>query len=420
MRAEHQRDVPGDLVAGLDPARVLANLDALERRTGGPAGARRLAWTETWQAARELLRAKAQEAGLSVHVDRVANLWVSLPGASDDLVVLGSHLDSVPNGGRLDGALGVFGGLEVLRAIAASGQTPAKSLALVDWADEEGARFGRSLVGSSAFTGTLERDQLSDLSDVDGRRASDVLAEAGVDLGSLGQADPMLARIRAYLELHIEQGPILERASVPIAAVSGTIGISRDRLTFAGQTAHAGPTPMETRHDAFLAAAECAVAAERIAVDSGGRATCGRIDLSPGVPTAVAGVADLYVDLRHEQAAVLAAMHEGLRRAATAIAEARGCQLSREYVWSIEPRPFDATLVAAARAACGAVSGSEMTVVSGALHDAGELAPIVPTAMIFCASQGGLSHCPEEASRPADLLMSVHALGRLTMAALAA
>jgi N-carbamoyl-L-amino-acid hydrolase len=241
-----------------------------------------------------------------------------------------------------------------------------------------------------------------------------------VDLDALGEPDPRLRRIRAYLELHIEQGPVLERAGAPVGAVTGTIGIERDRLAFDGQSAHAGPTPMDERHDALLAAAESALAVERLAIAAGGRATCGRLDVSPGVPTAVNGRAELYVDLRHDDAGTLARMRADVLSEASAIAQARGCSVQREHVWGIEPRPFDARLVAAAVEACVAVGARGLTLPSGALHDAAELAAAVPTAMIFCASLRGLSHSPEEDSRPADLASSIKAFEHLTRTALGA
>ena len=406
-------------MAGVQPDRVLADLRALDELTGGPGGARRIAWTDTWRRARGMLESRAAEIGLSSKADRAGNLWTFLRGKSDEVVVVGSHLDSVPAGGWLDGALGVFAGLELLRTFAAEG-TPEKSLALVDWADEEGARFGRSLVGSSAFTGTLERADLETITDAEGQRAEDVLAANGVDLDALGAPDPLLGRVRAYLELHIEQGPVLERAGVAAAAVTGTIGIERDRLVFDGQSAHAGTTPMADRRDALLAAAESALAVDRLAIEAAARATCGRLDMSPGVPTAVIGHAELYVDLRHDDAPTLARLRDAALMEATRIAQARRCTVRRERVWSIEPRPFDARLVDAAVHACAAVGGGDFSLPSGALHDAAELAPLVPTAMIFCASLRGLSHTPEEDSTPADIACSIEAFELLARSALQA
>ncbi len=196
------------------PSQVLSDLRELDAQTGGEGGARRLAWTPTWERAREQLEERADRLGLSAERDRAGNIWVELPGESDSLIVLGSHLDSVPAGGWLDGALGVWAGLAVLEGLLRSSTPPPRSVAVVDWADEEGARFGRSLYGSSAFVGALEVDQFAGLLDRDGKTAAEVLGAAGIALESLEGADPRLDRIAAYLELHIEQGPVLEGRGV--------------------------------------------------------------------------------------------------------------------------------------------------------------------------------------------------------------
>lgn len=403
----------------LEPQRVLDQLRELRSLTATPRGAQRVAWTPTWTAARSLLVREAEALGLAVHTDRACNLWAVAEGESDEVVVLGSHLDSVPDGGWLDGALGVFAALEVVRALLRDGR-PRRTLAIVDWADEEGARFGRSLIGSSAFAGTLGAPDLAALTDADGASASEVTAAHGLRLEELGAPDPLAERIAAYLELHIEQGPVLERLGLAAAAVRGTIGIERDHLIFTGQSAHAGPTPMELRSDALLAAAEVALAAEGAAIAAAGRATCGRLESVPGIPTAVSGEAVLSVDLRHEDAAALKRLRTVVLDAARAAAEARGCQVRRERIWHIEPRPFDERLVDAAADAVQAVTGARTVLTSGALHDAGEMALLAPTAMIFCASRGGLSHCVEEDSAHDDLVAAIVALHRLARTALEA
>jgi N-carbamoyl-L-amino-acid hydrolase len=358
----------------------------------------------------------AARSGLRIERDRAANLWIELPGDTDDLVVLGSHLDSVPNGGWLDGALGVWAGLAVLTELSER-QTPLPcSVALVDWADEEGARFGHSLFGSSAFVGSLEPGGISNLTDNEGTRASDVLDGWGVQLDSLIGPDPRLERIAAYLELHIEQGPILEEAGLSVATVDGTVGIERDRFHFTGQGAHAGPTPMNTRKDAFLAAAETALALENLAISENGKATTGRVDLEPGVPTVVPGTATLYVDLRHAEAATLERMRTAAAEIATTHAEKRNVDVNRERIWSISPRAFDASLIALAQQACEAAGASSFTMSSGALHDAAELADQVPTVMMFCASKAGLSHCPQEDSSEEDLGLAIRAFSLLVSA----
>lgn len=402
---------------GFSPRRAVENLRRLESETGGPDGARRLAWSDEWEKARTLVRGLAHP-DLEFERDRAGNDWYVLPGEGD-LLVMGSHLDSVPAGGWLDGALGVIAGLEVLGGLAA-GSRPSRPVAVVDWADEEGARFGRSLFGSSAFVGSLVADQLGDLVDRDGARALDLLPRFGVDPEALAGPDPRLPQIGEYLELHIEQGPILDRAGTPIAVVAGTTGIQRHRLTFTGQSDHAGPAPMDGRRDAFLAAAEAALAAERLAIDRGGRATTGRLDLDPGVPTAVPGTAVLYVDLRHDRDAELAGLTDAAMAAAEDAARRRGCGMSREEIWAIEPRPFDPGLVARAQAICTELSpDAPSPMVSGALHDAAEVAAVAPTVMLFCASRGGISHAPEEDSDEGVLELGIEALDRLARRLLA-
>jgi allantoate deiminase len=392
----------------VEPRRVIADLRELQRLTSGPEGARRLCWTEGWEAARAFLRDRLGEIeGVSIDLDEAGNLWAALPGESEERAALGSHLDSVPGGGWLDGALGVMAALEVLRAC--EGALPRRAPVLVDWADEEGARFGRSLFGSSAVAGTLDLDEVRGLRDEDGRTLPEVLAEHGVELARALDAGYRRRGLVAYLELHIEQGPVLERERISVAAVSGTFGVERHRFVFEGQASHAGTTPMELRRDAALAAAGAALAVEGIARDRGGVGTTGALRLEPGIPTAVAGRAELLVDLRHAEPDPLAAMLDEAREAAGAAAGERGCGLEQDRVWRIEPIPFDDRLVAAAREA----AGSELVLASAALHDAAEMARHVRAAMLFAPSTGGLSHAPGEDTPEPDLERAIAAYGRL-------
>jgi N-carbamoyl-L-amino-acid hydrolase len=384
----------------VDPRRVIADLRELDRLTGGPDGARRLCWTEGWETARGFLRGRLAEiGGVEPELDEAGNLWAALSGGREEAVAVGSHLDSVPHGGWLDGALGVMAALEVLRACS---EGPARRKpVLVDWADEEGARFGRSLFGSSAVAGTLDVEDVRGLRDSEGLALPEVLAEHGVDLDRVHEAQSRRAGLAAYLELHIEQGPVLEREGISAAAVSGTFGVERHRFVFEGQASHAGTTPMDLRRDAGLAAARTALAVARIARDQGGVGTTGALQLEPGIATAVPGRAELLIDLRHAERGPLAAMLEETRRAA---AEA-GCPVSDVHIWNIEPIPFDERLVAA--------SGCERVIASGALHDAAEMARHLPTAMVFAPSTDGLSHAPGEDTPEADLENAIEAFGRL-------
>ena len=246
--------------------RVIADLRELAARTSSPEGAQRLAWGPVWRDARKWCREKVSELGLRIDTDSAGNNWVTLPGASAKTVIVGSHLDSVPSGGWLDGCLGVLAGIEALRMHA--GTTPAVTLRLVDWADEEGARFGRSLLGSAAAAGSLNVDDVRELKDRQGTTLVDALAENGVTLDGMVHAHRELKTIdaRAYLELHIEQGPVLESLGKPTGVVLGTFGVERHTIRFTGQAAHSGSTPIPMRRDAFLAAAQTALACREIAL----------------------------------------------------------------------------------------------------------------------------------------------------------
>jgi hydantoinase/carbamoylase family amidase len=401
----------------VDADRVIADLRELQRRTGDDRGAQRLCWGEGWRQARAFLRELLAELALEPEVDEAGNAWAYLPGEAEPALALGSHLDSVPDGGWLDGALGVMAAVGVLRAWASRDERPPRALALVDWADEEGARFGRSLFGSSAAAGTLDPAELGRARDSEGRAAPEVLAENGVQLEGALECRSRLARIGAYLELHVEQGPVLEAEGSPAAAVTGCVGVERHRLRFEGRTSHAGTTPMDVRQDAGLAAAASALRIEEIARSAGGVGTVGAIELAPGIATAVPGRAAMLVDLRHPEAERLAGMLASVREAARECATEHGCELGEEPVWAIEPIGFDADLVALAAEACERVTGSARRLASGALHDAGSMAPRVPTTMIFTSSRGGVSHSREEDTAEADLGAAIEAFGVLAATA---
>ena len=399
----------------MDPRRAIADLTELDRLTGGPGGARRVCWTPEWEVARAFLRGRLAELeGVQVERDAAANLWATLPGVSDQTVVVGSHLDSVPAGGWLDGALGVMGVLEVLRSHAGSGSRPSRTLALVDWADEEGARFGHSLLGSTAFAGTLDLDSVRSLRDAAGVPLPDALAEHGVDVERMNAAgEGRGARIAAYLELHIEQGPVLEAEGLACAAVLGCVGVERHRLVFEGRTSHAGSTPMDRRSDAGVAAATVAVGLKEIGVRHGGVCTAGRLDLEPGIATAVPGRAELLIDQRHLDPAALGAMLSEARALWTQAAAAEGCGVEAETIWRIEPIRFDGRLVSAARDACREAAGADRALPSGALHDAAQVAGMAPAAMVFSSSIGGVSHDPAEDTAEEDLERALDAFGLL-------
>jgi N-carbamoyl-L-amino-acid hydrolase len=398
----------------LDPQAVIADLDELAAASGGRfAGAKRLAWSPDWEAARAWLRSKLQAAGLAPAEDVAGNLWATVPGASEQFVIVGSHIDAVPDGGWLDGALGAMTALEAVRRLAATGTRPPLGVRFVDWADEEGARFARSLMGSSAAAGTLAPNELRGLRDAGGVALVDALARCGVDLDGAVAATSSLASAVAYLELHVEQGPVLLDAGRLACAVSGTVGVERHLITFTGQAAHAGSTPMRLRRDSLAAAARAALAIRDGAIRHDGVATTGRMQSTPGVVTAVAGETEMQLDQRHLDAAKLAAMLSDALAACEAAAAEFGCTAAARRVFAAAPTPFHPALVAAARAAVADAGGGDgEPIPSGALHDATEIGRRVPTAMIFAQSDPPLSHARIEDSPLAALRVAIGAFGR--------
>lgn len=394
-----------------DWERSLTDLKELADLTGGPAGARRLAWSEDWRTARTWLLKKLEATDATVERDAAGNLWATVPGESDKIVVVGSHIDAVPNGGWLDGCLGVCAALEVLRAH--KGETPKVTLKLIDWADEEGARFGRSLLGSSAAAGTLVPDEVRHLEDAQGISLPDALAENGIDLDTMGEAE--LPEIAAYLELHIEQGPRLEEAGKPAAAVIGCFGVERHSITFTGKASHAGSTPMNLRRDAFLAAGRFGLAARESAIERGGVATIGTVTAEPGIPTIINQRCEVTLDQRAFTPEQLRDMLADVQAAADRIAGEEGVQVEWKRIWQIDPIPFDERLVDLAARAVGEITGDEdpPRLPSGALHDAAEVARRYPTVMVFSSSIDGVSHNPTEDTKEDDLRVALQAYGRL-------
>jgi hydantoinase/carbamoylase family amidase len=400
----------------LDPTRTVAELEELRALTGDDDGAQRVAWTDTWEQAREFLRSKMAETGAEEEIDEAGNQWFTLRGASDKALVIGGHMDSVPNGGWLDGCLNVLAGVEVLRRIAAEGQPPV-TVRLVSWADEEGARFGRSLFGSSAAAGSMrDQDELSALKDRDGVALPDALAEHGVQLDNALAARSQLENAAAYLELHIEQGPVLESMDLPLGVVLGTFGVERSRFTWRGQAAHAGSTPMDKRRDALAGAAKLALYIREIAAEVGGGAVCtsGGVVTKPGIVTSVVETAEQLLDQRHLDADQLARMLGMAREAADRFAAEENIEVGWERIWNIEPILFDETLIGFADEAVREVSGTSHKLPSGPLHDAAEVSRAgIPTVMLFVQSLRGLSHTKLEDTKPEHLELSVTALDKL-------
>jgi N-carbamoyl-L-amino-acid hydrolase len=401
----------------VNPENVISNLKDLQALTANQDGAQRLAWSPVWMQARAWFATKQEGFGLEYHLDAAGNRWVTLPGKSKSALVIGSHLDSVPNGGWLDGCLGVLAGLEILRSLAEEYQgEPPFTVRLVDWADEEGARFGRSLFGSSAFAGTATIAEDRARRDRDGNVLAETLAHCGVDIDRVAEARAEQANMAAYLELHIEQGPVLEAMSLPLGAVLGTKGVERHAITFLGQESHSGSTPMAARKDALAAAAKLALEIRNIArKHEDAVCTVGSVKTYPGIVTAVVGRCEMTLDQRDLNAAVLAQLLLEARQASRQFAAEEGCTVEWSKIWSIEPIPFDAVLIELCKEAVFEVAGASHSMPSGPLHDAAEVARLgVPTVMMFVQSLGGVSHNKIEDTRIEHLHMAIRAFDRLT------
>lgn len=397
----------------LNPQRTIDELKELRALTGDDNGAQRVAWTDTWKKAREWYLDKVRELPVEVETDAAGNIWVTLRGESEKEVLMGGHIDSVPNGGWLDGCLNVIAGLEVLRNIVAQGKPPV-TIRLVDWADEEGARFGRSLFGSSAASGTMIPDELRSLKDKDGITLPEALANFNVSLDSALQAHAQLKNAKAYLELHIEQGPVLLDRDEALGVVIGTFGVERHSIRFTGQAAHSGSTPMHKRRDALGAAAKFHLAIRDIAVKHGGVCTCGSVKTLPGIVTSVVAQCDITLDQRHMDAAHLAAMLQDAKDASEKFAAEEKCGVEWTRLWQIHPIPFHPTLLDFCEEAVRDVTGTAHRLPSGPLHDAAEVARAgVPTVMMFTQSLHGISHNKIEDTKEEHIAMSVRAFDQL-------
>jgi len=362
------------------------------------------------------LRAKLAETAATEEIDEAGNQWFTLAGASDRALLIGGHIDSVPNGGWLDGALNVVAGIAVVRRLADDGQPPL-TVRLVNWADEEGARFGRSLFGSSAAAGSMvDQAELRHRRDGDGVALPDALREHGVDLDRALEARRQLENAVAYLELHIEQGPVLESMNLPLGVVLGTYGVERHLVTWRGQAAHAGSTPMDKRRDALAGAAKLALEIRPIAARVGDGAVCtsGGLVTKPGIVTSVVETAEQLLDQRHLDATKLAELLAQAQAASQRFAQEEDVEVEWERIWNIEPILFDPELIELAAEAVGEVAGTSHRLPSGPLHDAAEVARAgVPTVMLFVQSLRGLSHTKLEDTKPEHIELSVQALDRL-------
>jgi N-carbamoyl-L-amino-acid hydrolase len=401
---------------GLDPKRTVTELKELRNFTGDVNGAQRVAFTPKWVETRAWLQKKLEALPAEVHTDAAGNLWATLLGGSERALLLGGHTDSVPNGGWLDGCLNVLAALEVLRRINAQYKgKPPVTVRLVDWADEEGARFGKSLFGSSACSGNLNMDEARGLKDKHGIRLPAALKEVGIDFERVKESGQELKNAAAYLELHIEQGPVLLDLDLPLGAVLGTFGVERHAINFQGQAAHSGSTPMNRRKDAFLAAAKMSPEIYRIAERShGGVCTIGSCATKPGIVTSVVAECAITLDQRHLDAAALARMLQEAKDASERFAKEGSVRVAWERLWQIEPVVFNADLVQMCSEAITETCAKIHRLPSGPLHDAAEVARAgVPTVMMFVQSLQGISHNKIEDTKEEHLEMSVQAFDRL-------
>jgi beta-ureidopropionase / N-carbamoyl-L-amino-acid hydrolase len=409
----------------LDPKRTIAELKELRELTSDTNGAQRLAWTPVWLKARAWFADKLKNLPVDTHFDAAGNRWVTLKGQSPKALLIGGHLDSVPNGGWLDGALGVLTGLEILRRFTEENAEfdgrPPVTIRLIDWADEEGARFGRSLLGSSAFAGTHSIEADRGRTDRDGIRLEDALHNCGVEIDRFPDAAVERENAAAYIELHIEQGPVLESLGLPLGAVLGTKGVERHAITFLGQEAHSGSTPMNARRDALAAAAKLTLEIRTIAKKHPDAVcTMGSLKTFPGIVTAVVGRAEATLDQRDLDAAILAQMYDDAREASELFAREENCTVEWSKIWSIEPVPFHPELIGFCEEAIRETSGTVKSLPSGPLHDAAEVARAgIPAVMMFTQSLRGISHNKIEDTREEHLEQAVVAFDKLAMKAAA-
>lgn len=385
----------------------MRRLEDTMRRLGSightPAGGlSRVALTDEDRRGRDLLVQWMREAGLAVTVDQMGNIF-GLRAGREPLppVLMGSHADSVPTGGQYDGQLGVLCALEALRALADHGASTRHPVGMVVFTNEEGARFQPAMIGSGVLAGRIPLEDAYNARDRDGVRLGDALER----IGYLGP-EPCIPRpVRAYLELHIEQGPLLEEQGLSIGVVEGIVAISWSRLTLHGVQDHAGPTPMRMRHDALVAAAEVIRGVRDIPRHIGGDmvATVGRLDVSPNIPNAIPGRVSLAIDIRDPEDVRITRAIDMVDRLVKDAARREGVRFDLDHYWRVARTDFHPDVVGAVERAARALGASHRRMLSGAGHDAQYMALIAPTGMIFVPSRGGRSHCEEEFTSPDDI-----------------
>ncbi|MGH8980404.1 MAG: Zn-dependent hydrolase [Acidimicrobiales bacterium] len=384
----------------IDIARLLSRLHELARiGDTGDGGCARLALTDDDRRGRDLVLAWMRDLGLDVAVDGIGNVVATRAGREEGPPVMGgSHIDTVATGGIYDGNLGVLAGLEVLETLATADITPRRAMAVAFFTDEEGARFAPDMLGSLVYAGGMAVEEAYDLVGIDGARLGEELSR----IGYLGPTPcPGLAPY-GYVELHIEQGPVLERHGEVIGVVTGVQGISWQEVHLGGQFNHAGTTPMAYRHDAGLAAAQIAVAARQLARELGGNqvATVGKLDLRPDLVNVVAGAATLTLDLRNTDEESLVDAERHMAETVGRIAQEEGVTVSTRQLARFEPVSFDPRVVDLVEKTAREHGHPVRRLPSGAGHDAQMLARLCPAGMVFVPSRGGISHNPAEHTAP--------------------
>jgi N-carbamoyl-L-amino-acid hydrolase len=385
-------------------SRLQSRIEALARFGALPGGGvTRPCWSPQHEEARAWLTGEMRAAGLETWVDSAGNVFGALGihalGAAAPAVLTGSHIDTVPEGGILDGALGVLAGLEALQTIREAGADHRRPLVVAAWSDEEG-RY-RSLFGSGTFCGRLDLSRVETLAAVDGERLVDAMARAGFDARRVGEATAPAGAIAAYVELHIEQGPRLEEAGIPIGVVDSIVGVHRTRLVFVGQADHAGTTPMERRRDGFLAAAEYALKARDLVVKHGGGKSVtnvGVVSVHPGVTNIVPARGELVHEMRGPDGETLARLDRRCASLARRVARRRGVEVQIRPMAATSPATCSARVQAAIERACAMLGLRSTHLYSAAGHDAQNLAAITDAGMIFIPSKGGRSHRVDEMS----------------------
>lgn len=393
----------------VNAGRMRADLDALNRIGRAEAGLFRVAWSPAYREGLEWLRGRFTDAGLTATEDAATNMWGRWRAGSGPALLLGSHIDTVPNGGKFDGAFGVLAALEVMRTLREAGVTPPFPLAVVAWADEEGAHFGTGFFGSMAFIGT---PIVNEYVTIAGAGARATLAAAGVNLNALDTVAAQRAAIGAYLELHIEQGPRLEAAGGQLAVVTGICGIERHEWQITGHPSHAGSTPFPMRRDAGMTMARAIAVQRDVARKAGPEvvATVGRLHVTPNVPNIVPGTTTFSAEFRDINAEILRyTQTEYTRRVQAICAEERVTASSRPLLIT-PPTPMHPAMMETIAAACHDIGVTPLRFPSGPGHDAGILAKHLPTGMLFVPSVNGISHAPDEFTDDASLERGANAL----------